>query len=295
MKTFNKLVMASTLVGMAFSIQAKEGGDQYPNGAETFMAGALPPPGNYFLNYAGYYSGSRHDSDGNEIDGFEVNATFNTLRIVHVSEKMIFGGNYVAHGLIPVVHQNIDILGGPFAGENKKTGTGDITINPFAIAWHWPEFHLVSGLDINLPTGTYDKDTPVKNIGTNYYTLEPLIAGSYLNKEGWEFSAKLMYSSHFENDDTDYDSGDEFHMDYGINKHDGAWAYGIGGYYLKQLENDEQNDTSIANSKGQVFAVGPQVKYNHEGMQFIFKWQNENSVENRFGGDIVWFKFISRI
>ena len=27
------------------------GGGAYPNGAECFMAGAVPPPGTYFLNY----------------------------------------------------------------------------------------------------------------------------------------------------------------------------------------------------------------------------------------------------
>ena len=58
---------------------AKEGPDQYPNGAENFMAGALPPPGHYFINYLGYYSGKYRDHNGDEIPGLEVNATFNAL------------------------------------------------------------------------------------------------------------------------------------------------------------------------------------------------------------------------
>jgi len=290
MKKLSTMYLILVLVGIAFNIHAKEAGDQYPNGAETFMAGALPPPGTYFINYAGYYSGTLHDGNGNEINAVKVGALFNTLRIVHVTDIKIFGGNYLVHALIPLINQNIEVAG----NDNKKTGTGDITINPFAIAWHWPEFHMVSGLDINLPTGTYNQNTPFENIGQNYYTLEPLVAGTYINSDGWEISAKLMYSIHSENDDTKYQSGDEFHMDYGVNKHNGPWSYGIGGYYLKQLGNDKQNNVSVG-KKGKVFAVGPQANYTHNGMQFIFKWQNESSVENRFGGDIVWFKFITRI
>ncbi len=37
------------LLGAALAaspVFAKEGGDQYPNGAENWFAGAMPPPGN---------------------------------------------------------------------------------------------------------------------------------------------------------------------------------------------------------------------------------------------------------
>ena len=44
---FGKLASAVALATLAIgSVQAKEGGDQYPIGAETWLAGALPPPGN---------------------------------------------------------------------------------------------------------------------------------------------------------------------------------------------------------------------------------------------------------
>ena len=45
---------------------AKEGSDQYPNGAENWLAGAAPPPGNYFLNYFGHYGGSLHNGNGDK-------------------------------------------------------------------------------------------------------------------------------------------------------------------------------------------------------------------------------------
>ncbi len=41
-----KIVFAMSLAVLAAgAAQAKEGGDQYPNGAENWLAGAVPPPG----------------------------------------------------------------------------------------------------------------------------------------------------------------------------------------------------------------------------------------------------------
>ncbi len=56
-------------VGLACQAFATEGGGgAYPNGAEGFMAGAVPPPGNYVINYALYLHGDRLLNDG-EVKG----------------------------------------------------------------------------------------------------------------------------------------------------------------------------------------------------------------------------------
>ena len=91
---FGKLASAVALATLAIgSVQAKEGGDQYPNGAETWLAGALPPPGNYFLNYFGYYSGDLVDGGGKKVPGAGVDAWFNAFRFVQITEHKVFGGN----------------------------------------------------------------------------------------------------------------------------------------------------------------------------------------------------------
>jgi hypothetical protein len=59
------------------------------------------------------------------------------------------------------------------------------------------------------------------NPGAGYWSIEPLVALTYLSDDGYEASAKLMYNIKSENDDTDYESGDEFHMDYTLAKHSG--------------------------------------------------------------------------
>jgi len=290
-------------VGVA---QAKEGGDQYPNGAENWCAGALPPPGAYFINYFGYYGGKLQDGNGNEAkldangNGGRVDAVFDALRVVQITNTKILGANWGWHALLPVVYQSIDMPN--VGGSAGKFGIGDITIDPFVLAWHHsPELHTALGIDIYLPTGAYDKNDPRTSIGANYYSVEPLYAITWLGKSGWEVSGKFMYNMKSKNDDTKYQSGDEFHMDYLVGKHIGDWSVGVSGYYLEQITNDKVDGATVPavpgvfseGRKGQVLAFGPSVKYTAKGgTMFIGQWQHETMVENRFAGDKLWFKMI---
>ncbi|HAS52011.1 MAG TPA: phenol degradation protein meta [Gammaproteobacteria bacterium] len=292
MNQLPKLLLLPALLASVFAL-AKEGPDQYPNGAENFMAGALPPPGHYFINYLGYYTGKYRDHNGHEIPDLKVNATFNALRYIYVSNHKIFGGDWGMHAIVPFAYQKLDI---PGLGGGSAFGLGDITLNPLIIGWHLPpDWHLVFGLDINLPTGKYDQNDPTDSIGANYFSFEPALAFTYLNQSGFEVSAKLMYNIKTENDDTNYQSGDDFHMDYLVGQHFGPWTAGIGGYYLKQTSDDELNGQRVGpdGRRGEVFAFGPAVKYDYQGMSFIGTWNHETGAENRFEGDKFFFKFIT--
>ena len=103
-----KVLLAMLMGGVLASatVQAKEGGDQYPNGAENWLAGAVPPPGNYFINYFGNYSGTLRDGSGNKISpggkDIKVDATFDALRYVKVTDTVLFGGNYGFAAILPM-------------------------------------------------------------------------------------------------------------------------------------------------------------------------------------------------
>ncbi|MGE5239904.1 MAG: transporter, partial [Chloroflexota bacterium] len=110
---------------------------------------------------------------------------------------------------------------------------------------------------------------------------------------GVEVSGKFMYDFNTENNDTDYQSGQEFHFDYTVGYHIKNWSLGVGGYYYKQTTNDELNDEKFLDGfKGQVFAIGPEVKYDYKNMSFTLKYQKEMAVENKPEGDKFWFKFM---
>jgi len=272
------------------------GGGHYPNGAEDFMVGALPPPGTYFINYLSWYSADsfRDDSGDKLFDDFDLDVVANTLRLVHVTDYKFLGANWAVHAFLPLV--NVDVsrrIAPPFDRESdSRFGLGDIIIDPFILGWHGKNWHLITGLDIYVPTGAYDKND-LANIGRNYWTFEPVVAFTYLSDGGFEVSAKLMYAFNTENNDTNYQSGQEFHMDYTLGYHTGPWSLGIGGYYYQQTTDDELNSRTFMDGfRGRAFAIGPQVKYDYQNMAFTLKYQAETNVENRPDGNSLWFKFL---
>ena len=288
------LLACATLLPLAS--QAKEGGDQYPNGAENWYAGAVPPTGNYFINYAGYYSGTLRDNNGDKanIGGQEakVSAVFDAARFIQVTNTKLFGADWAWHVIVPVVSQQLDIA--PLGGKASKTSMGDITIDPIILAWHSPTMHYAAGLDINLPTGSYDKTDPRKSIGANYTSFEPIFAATYM-ANGWEVSGKFMLNVKTRNTDTDYQSGTDVHMDYLIGQNFGPWGVGVSGYALKQISNDKQAGANVGSdgNRGQVFSAGPSLKYSASGgLMMVAQWQHEMAVKNRFQGDKLWFKLI---
>ena len=289
------LLLAMPALLASPSILAKEGPDQYPNGSENFMVGALPPPGNYFINYLGYYEGDYRAKDGQKVPGLNVSATFDALRFIHVTQQKILGGDWAVHAIVPLVYQRLHTPI-PGIGNGSVFGLGDVVIDPLIIRWHFPpDWHLTVGIDIYLPTGKYSKTNPTDSIGANYYSFEPIFAFTYLNQGGFEASAKLMYNLKTRNLDTHYQSGNDFHMDYLLGQHFGPWAVGLAGYYLTQTSDDERNGRTVIpnGNRGKVFAYGPAVKYDYKGMSFVGSWNHETSVDNRFQGNKFFFKFVS--
>ena len=293
----NKIITSAVAIALASLASvsiAKDGPDQYPHGAESFMAGALPPPGTYFLNYFGHYSGSLRDGAGNEVrpggETVDVDAWFDALRFVHVTDVEVFGASVAMQAIVPLVRQSIDIA--PLGGRRTVSGLGDISLNPFILGWHRGNLHITTGVDFYLPTGRYDVNDPRAQIGANYYSVEPVLAFTYRTPEGFEASSKFMYNIKGNNRDTDVRSGNELHVDLLVGWHSGGWGFGLGGYVVNQTGNDRLHGVSLPGSDSNAIALGPNIQYaDARGRQFTAQWQHEFDVENRFEGDKLWFKY----
>lgn len=296
-----KIRKISYLVGLAISgvivsqaANATEGGGSiYPMGAENFLSAALPPPGFYPLVYLNHYSADKlKDNDGNNIapPNFKVTANVIAPRLVWVTGNTLWGGQ-VAHALmLPLV--DLDVRAG--AASQSKTGIGDLNITPLALGYHHnANLHSIVALDIFAPTGRFNK-ADMTNIGRNYWMIEPVYTASYIDPAGWNADFKMMYDFNFKNTDTNYKSGQEFHVDYSVGYgFKQNWVAGVGGYVYKQITTDEQNGAKLPNSKGQAFAIGPSIKYdNGKGMFIVAKWQKEMKVENRPEGNAFWIKTV---
>jgi hypothetical protein len=292
------LVLLSLVFAALQPAVAKEGVDQSGPGPESWLTGELPPPGTYFVNYFGYYTGQLKNGYGSKalMSGSTptVNATFDCLRFVYVTKFKIAGAEWGMHTIVPLVYQSMNMN-----GSNSTGGFGDIDVDPFVLGWNKTHWHAITGLDVYLPTGHFSKADPRVSLGANYTSFEPVLALSYLPTPAWETSAKLMYNVKTTNQATNYHSGQEFHFDYLAGRHIGPWMLGVDGYFLKQLTNDTVNNQVVDpvsglwtyGREGQVLAVGPSFAYeNKHHLLFIAQWQHETLVRNRFGGDKVWFK-----
>ncbi len=280
------------IFGSALPSNATEGGGgAYSNGAEDFYAGRLPPPGTYLFNYFNYHYADRlMDNSGHMIPvNFSYEVTGNGIRFMHVTNKKIMGADLAMYAVIPVAHIHVTYRN----KSQSKTGLADITLNPFVLGWHWTDWHIGTGVDVKVPTGAYSR-FDIANIGRNYWTFEPTIGITYANKEGYETSAKIMYDFNTKNNATNYLSGQEFHVDYTLGKRIDKLQIGFGGYYYKQITDDELNGEKVKDYKGQAFAIGPQFRYYYKNMHFTCKYQYETLVKNRSEGQKLWFKLIYR-
>ncbi len=260
---------------------AENGGAAYPDGTESFMAGAMPPPGTYVVVYNQVYSADKFKNDHPVFNDFKLDTWATVLRGVYVSDKKILGANWGMHAFL--VTANADLtLGG---GHDERRGMGDLIIDPFLLGWHKGNWHVATGLDIYVPIGSYNKDR-LANIGRNYVTLQPIASTTYLNPKGYEISTKWMYDYNFENKDTNYKTGQALHVDYLVGKHFGPWAVGVGGYAYQQLTGDSGQGAILGDFKASAFSAGPQLRYQAQnGASISAKYQKEFSVENRPEGD----------
>lgn len=281
------------LTALSPSTHAAEGGGTvYPNGADNFAAGAMPPPGTYGMLFAQRYSADRvNDADGNDLNvpGFKVTANAVVPRFIWVTGAKVLGGDLSWHAIVPVVDLKVSIAG----SSQTKTGIGDITTGPGIGYHHSPNLHSLLGVDLYLPTGRYDRNDQA-NIGRNHWALEPLYILSHIDPKGFNADIKSGYIFNARNKDTGYRSGQEFHFDYALGWGLGnGWTAGVGGYYYKQMTSDRQNGATLQNSKGETFAIGPSVKYDSgKGWFVTLKWQKETVSENRAQGNAFWLKAV---
>lgn len=291
-RAFLYLIVSAISIGSLCSnvLATEGGGGAYPNGAEGFLAAALPPPGLYYINYLVHYASDRlNDKNGDRVPiDFHARVSANASRILYMSDKQVLGGQLGAYGILTLMNASADTT----MGAKTKSGLGDVTVGP-VLAWHFSKnLHVATALDITVPVGEYNKNDII-NLGRNYWTFEPIVGVTYLGDNGIELTTKFMYDFNTENTDTKYTSGQEFHIDYATGYQIGSWKLGAEGYYYKQVSNDHGAGAAANDgNKGQVFAVGPAVKYDFKTGGFLeLKYAKEMMVENRPEGD----KFVCKL
>ena len=181
---------------------------------------------------------------------------------------------------------------------SSSNGLGDIVLMPLMFNYNaHPDFNLNFRMGIYAPTGDY-KVGRLTNTGKNFWTFEPTLGFMYFGQQNG-FEASVFFGADFntENEDTDYQSGTQAHVDGTLAQHfpllGGFAGAGVSAYY-KQVTADSGDGATLGDFKGKTVGVGPVVSYVTDiwGRDTIFepKWLHEVETENRLKGDIVWLK-----
>jgi hypothetical protein len=146
-----------------------------------------------------------------------------------------------------------------------------------------------------IPTGDYEVGR-LANMGKNRWAFD--LGGAYTManfKGGREFSAVLGFTFNGENDDTNYDSGNEMHLEIAGKQYlPNHFSLGIVGYWNEQLTGDSGGPAVLGDFKGRVFGVGPELSYQFtqsktHPVTLDLRWYHEFDAKNRVEGDAIFF------
>ena len=132
------------------------------------------------------------------------------------------------------------------------------------------------------------------NTGLNYWSIDTNVALTYLKEEtGQDYSFNLGYIYNTENEDTDYQTGQEIHLDVVANQFlSESFALGMHGFYLKQITGDSGSGAILGDFEAEALGVGPALmwatRFGEQDVTFIAKWLAEVDTENRLEGDHVY-------
>jgi hypothetical protein len=237
-----------------------------------------------------------------------------TPKFVYISDDTIWGGHAGAYVAIPLLEKKRDInvnvttaLPAPYPAmigqaasqldSGSHRGLGDVEVTSF-IGWKHEELSVVAAFNVDLPTGSFNKDSQV-NLGLNYYSFRPLISVAYSTESGFDLATALSYNVSTTNHDTEYKSGQYVTLEYvGTYQFSNNIKAGLQGYYLNQTTGDQDpNSTALVpivnGNKARAVSLGPVASYESDDLktQVDFKYLVETAVRARPQGNLFLLTF----
>ena len=174
-------------------------------------------------------------------------------------------------------------------------GLGDIVLMPLMLNYTITKDFSINGrLAIYAPTGDYEKGR-LANAGKNYWTIEPTIGAIYLGHENGR-EASLYFGADFntENEDTDYQTGSQIHLDGTLAQHlpvaGGLAGLGVNAFWYEQVEGDSGTGAILGDFEARTVGVGPVVSFVKGDVVAELKWVHETETRDRLEGDLLWLK-----
>lgn len=267
-----------------------------PPGASMGVPIAAPSPfdGVFLSTRTGLSFQDVYDNSGTKTPT-ELQITDTVLQFAIIPGHTVLGGQYRAFFTLPFVDVDAENIATPFGlVDDDKSGIGSIEIRPIDLSWQMsPGVFVNAGLSVHTPTGWSAAD--LVNPGQNFWSISPSVGVSYM-RNGWNASAHLLYFANFANQDNDYQSGDEVHLNLTAMKDIGnGWSIGGVGY-LRQQVSDDRNPSGayggLLSDRAEQRGFGLSVTKQAGPINFNAMYTKEFSTKNSGGGDRIWLNAI---
>jgi hypothetical protein len=289
-----------------------------------------PPPGTYFVDVNYFYAGDASGSAavGVALRRFEhlfPNLPPRTLTVeadvkvgadaelavpsfLWVAPGKVLGGNVAFGAALPMGRKAIDVdidalatltlpllnrtieVGRHFRFDETTADLGD-PLGNVLIGWHEGNWHWNIGALVNVPIGPWSNDSDT-NLSFNHWAVDNTAAVTWLDpKIGLELSSAAGFTFNWENPDTNYETGTEFHVEWALVQHfSKTFALGVTGYHYQQVTGDSGAGAKLGDFKGRVTALGGLLTYSFVlgKIPVSTQWTyfHEFDVENRTQGDV---------
>ncbi len=301
------LILVASAIVPTLAEEAASG--HYMPGALSDCVDALPlKPGFTLVNIFSFYKGEA--GVGKEIPiigsvslNLKGTAYADCMLVVYTFKPKVLGGQCAALASLPVAHltveADLETPNGLVHRSQTTSGLGDMFFAPFTIGWKVKDFNIGTLMGFYAPTGKYER-TNLANLGKNYWTFEPTFYMSYMGHQNMvEVSLFTGVDFNTTNDETDYKTGTQWHVEGTVAKHwmtksHAIWGIGANIYYYQQITGDSGSGAKLGDFKGRSFGVGPALSFiKHTKKALIaaeVKWLPELNVKNRLKGNSVFGK-----
>ena len=294
--------------------QASDGGKSvYLLGKRGPLAAFVPKPGIYLSNDVYYYDAGSSDLlplgdrvGDHVVQDVSAQALMDIPQFTWVTDATVAGGRLAFSLLTPFGKLDVDGKGtvelpnggtGPNVQlSDSDTGFADPVVGG-SVGWKHRDGDKFRAWSVYssvwIPIGSYEVGR-LANLSSNRWAVD--VGGAYTManfKGGREFSSVLGFTFNGDNQDTDYSSGTDFHLEISGRQHlPNNWAVGIVGYWFQQLTADSNGPAVLGDFKGRVYALGPEIAYQFPGKEhpvgLDLRWYHEFGAENRLEGDSVF-------
>src|SRR6266404_4206549 len=144
---------------------------------------------------------------------------------------------------------------------DTTTGFGDLYPQA-SLKWNFGVNNFMTYITGDIPVGDYSS-TSLANLGLGHGAIDAGGGYTYFNPAtGHEFSAVAGFTYNLKNQTTQYQSGVDFHLDWGASQFlSKQFFVGLVGYAYDQVSADSGSGNRVGAFESRVFAVGPQLGY----------------------------------